>query len=155
MPLFYSDPKLEELEELDDYEAKSSDITQNHVSVYPSWLNEQWFETQWTQGIVFFEQTLDSNYLSLKQMLQTIEITLIIMREDEARELNKQHRGKNKATNILTFPYDKKDNNNTPWADIIICWDVVTQEAIEQNKSLEHHLTHLWWHGLLLSLIHI
>jgi probable rRNA maturation factor len=26
---------------------------------------------------------------------------------------------------------------------------VVTQEAIEQNKSLEHHLTHLWWHGLL------
>jgi len=74
------------------------------------------------------------------------EITLRIVDEPEARELNQTYREKDYAPNVLTFPLAEE-----PFiiADIVICAPVVAKEAIEQGKSLEAHFAHLTIHGVL------
>jgi probable rRNA maturation factor len=74
------------------------------------------------------------------------EVTVRIADADEARMLNSQYRGKDYATNVLTFPLSE-----TPHllGDIIICAPVVADEAKVQHKSLEAHFAHLTVHGML------
>lgn len=74
------------------------------------------------------------------------EVTIRIVDEEEARMLNHTYRGKDYATNVLTFPITE-----TPhlMGDIIICAPVVIKEAEEQNKSIESHFAHLTVHGTL------
>ena len=74
------------------------------------------------------------------------EVTIRLVDEDEARELNSTYRGKDYATNVLTFPLTE-----TPHllGDIVICAPVVEAEAKAQNKSLEAHYAHLTVHGIL------
>ena len=74
------------------------------------------------------------------------EVTIRIVDEDEGRALNSTYRGKDYATNVLTFPLTE-----TPhlMGDIIICAPVVMAEAVAQNKSLEAHFAHLTVHGVL------
>ena len=68
------------------------------------------------------------------------------MDEDEGRALNLAYRGKDYATNVLTFPLSE-----TPhlMGDIVICAPVVIKEAAEQNKLIEAHFAHLTVHGVL------
>ena len=74
------------------------------------------------------------------------EVTIRIVDEAEGRALNSTYRGKDYATNVLTFPLTE-----TPhlMGDIIICAPVVMAEAAAQNKSLEAHYAHLTVHGVL------
>jgi probable rRNA maturation factor len=74
------------------------------------------------------------------------EITVRIVDEAEARELNHSYRNKNYATNVLTFDYAR-----TPvvLADLVLCAPVVEREAKEQGKTLEEHYAHLLVHGTL------
>ncbi len=74
------------------------------------------------------------------------EVTIRIVDAQEALELNSQYRGKDYATNVLTFPLTE-----TPhlMGDIIICAPVVAAEAKAQNKDLMAHYAHLTVHGLL------
>ncbi len=74
------------------------------------------------------------------------EVTIRIVDEAEGRELNKTYRGKDYATNVLTFPLTE-----TPhlMGDIVICAPVVEAEAKAQNKPLEAHYAHLTVHGIL------
>ncbi len=74
------------------------------------------------------------------------EVAIRIVDEDEARVLNSTYRGKDYATNVLTFPLTE-----TPhlMGDIIICAPVVEAEAKAQNKPLEAHYAHLTVHGIL------
>ncbi len=74
------------------------------------------------------------------------EVTIRIVDAQEALELNSQYRGKDYATNVLTFPLTE-----TPhlMGDIIICAPVVVAEAKAQNKPLEAHFAHLTVHGVL------
>ena len=74
------------------------------------------------------------------------EITLRIVDEDEGRALNNDYRGKDYATNVLTFPLLEEP---IIMADIVICAPVVAKEAKEQNKTLEAHFAHLVIHGVL------
>ena len=74
------------------------------------------------------------------------EVTIRIVDETEARELNKAYRGKDYATNVLTFPLTEEPHLI---GDIIICAPVVAAEAMAQNKPLEAHYAHLTVHGLL------
>lgn len=73
-------------------------------------------------------------------------MTLRIVDEDEGRKLNKSYRGKNYATNVLTFVYDDAD---TLYGDAVICAPVVEKEAREQHKDLMAHYTHLAIHAAL------
>ena len=74
------------------------------------------------------------------------EVTIRIVDEPEGRALNSTYRGKDYATNVLTFPLAE-----TPhlMGDIIICAPVVVAEAAAQNKSPVAHYAHLTVHGVL------
>jgi len=73
------------------------------------------------------------------------EVTIRYVAEAEGRRLNHEYRGKDYATNVLTFIYDAK-----PLAgDIVICAPVVAREAREQGKDVRAHHAHLLVHGLL------
>ncbi len=74
------------------------------------------------------------------------EVTIRIVDEAEDRALNLAYRGKDYATNVLTFPLIE-----TPHliGDIVICAPVVAAEAIAQNKPLTAHYAHLTVHGML------
>lgn len=74
------------------------------------------------------------------------EATIRIVDEAEGRELNKAYRGKDYATNVLTFPLTEEPHL---MGDIIICGPVVAAEALAQNKSLVAHYAHLTVHGIL------
>ena len=65
----------------------------------------------------------------------------------EGRALNRDFRGKDYATNVLTFAYD--DAGATVHADLIVCVPVVAIEAREQGKPLSAHFAHLVVHGVL------
>jgi probable rRNA maturation factor len=74
------------------------------------------------------------------------EVTIRIVDEAEGRALNLAYRGKDYATNVLTFAITE-----TPYllGDIVICAPIVATEAAEQNKPLEAHYAHLTVHGVL------
>ena len=74
------------------------------------------------------------------------EVTIRIVDETEGRTLNLAYRGKDYATNVLTFPLIE-----TPHliGDIVICAPIVRREAAEQAKQLTAHFAHLTVHGIL------
>ncbi|MFT3802537.1 MAG: rRNA maturation RNase YbeY [Burkholderiaceae bacterium] len=74
------------------------------------------------------------------------ELTLRFVGIDEGRRLNAGFRGRDYATNVLTFPYDAPD---VAIADIVVCLPVVEREAREQRKPLPEHLAHMIVHGVL------
>jgi probable rRNA maturation factor len=74
------------------------------------------------------------------------QITVRIVDDDEGRALNRDYRGKDHATNVLTFDYE-----HAPMvvADLILCAPVIEAEAREQGKAVEAHYAHLLVHGAL------
>ena len=73
------------------------------------------------------------------------EVTLRYVAEAEGRRLNREFRGRDYATNVLTFVYGTK-----PLAgDIVVCAPVVAREARAQGKPVAAHHAHLLVHGLL------
>lgn len=81
------------------------------------------------------------------------DITLRFVDEDEGRLLNHEFRGKDYATNVLTFPMEMPMIEAAGFpsvvADIVICPNVVVREAETQGKTPTHHLAHLVIHGCL------
>lgn len=78
------------------------------------------------------------------------ELTVRLVDEDESCELNRDYRGKDNPTNVLSFPFEAPPGLNLPLlGDLVICAPVVAREAAEQNKSLAHHWAHLTVHGVL------
>ena len=77
------------------------------------------------------------------------ELTLRFVNAEEGRVLNKDYRGKDYATNVLTFAYTEDSDAEVTQADIILCTDVLQKEAVEQNKSVQDHAQHLIVHGVL------
>ncbi len=82
-------------------------------------------------------------------LLAPAQITLRFVDAEEGRVLNRDYRGKDYATNVLTFAYTEDEDSEITQADIILCTDVLLREAAEQNKSLEFHAAHLVIHGVL------
>jgi probable rRNA maturation factor len=80
------------------------------------------------------------------------ELTIRFVDAEEGRTLNRDYRGKDYATNVLTFAYNEGaelDDDEPTEADIILCTDVLQREAQEQNKTVEEHAAHLVVHGVL------
>ena len=75
------------------------------------------------------------------------DVTVRYVAAAEARRLNREYRGKDYATNVLSFPYEA--GRRGVRGDIVICAPVVAREAREQGKSAEAHHAHLLVHGLL------
>lgn len=73
-------------------------------------------------------------------------LAIRIVDEEEGRQLNASYRGKDYATNVLTFPLTEEP---LLMGDIVICAPVVAREAMEQGKSLLAHYAHMTVHGVL------
>jgi len=92
-------------------------------------------------------------------------LTLRFVGQAEGRRLNREYRGRDYATNVLTFVYDELPGADAPAAgmagqvdgqrcgpveaDIVICLPVLAREARSRRVPLEHHLAHLVVHGVL------
>ncbi|WP_250458626.1 rRNA maturation RNase YbeY [Microbulbifer litoralis] len=78
------------------------------------------------------------------------ELSVRIVDEDESRELNHQYRGKDKPTNVLSFPAELPEDLNLPLlGDLVICAPVVAREAEQQRKATTAHWAHMVVHGTL------
>ncbi|EGN76396.1 metalloprotein, YbeY/UPF0054 family [Idiomarina sp. A28L] len=86
--------------------------------------------------------------------LTEAEMTIRITNAKEVQALNREYRGKDKPTNVLSFPFgdelpDEVVLDIPLLGDIIICEPVLKAEAIEQNIAFAHHFAHLVVHGTL------
>lgn len=79
-------------------------------------------------------------------LMQDCEIVLRIVDEPEGHDLNNSYRGKNYATNVLTFVYDDLQPLT---GDIVLCAAVIEKEAEQQGKALHAHYAHMTVHGVL------
>jgi probable rRNA maturation factor len=85
-------------------------------------------------------------------LLAPAELTIRFVDAAEGQALNREYRGKDYATNVLTFAYNEGEEiaeDEATRADIILCTDVLQREAAEQKKSVEEHTAHLIVHGVL------
>ena len=89
--------------------------------------------------------------LALRQRTAPSELTIRIVDEAEGRELNHTWRGKDYATNVLSFPAEIPDGllDIPLLGDLVICAQVVEREAAEQGKPLMAHWAHMVVHGSL------
>ena len=83
---------------------------------------------------------------SLDAGTNSAQITLRLVGQAEGRQLNRDFRGKDYATNVLTFDYSGPPELAT---DIVICLPVIQKEAKAQKKTIDAHLVHMLVHGLL------
>lgn len=78
------------------------------------------------------------------------ELTIRIVDEEEMQQLNRDYRGKDKTTNVLSFPFEAPPEIPLDLlGDIVICRQVIEKEAQEQNKSIQAHWMHMVVHGSL------
>lgn len=82
------------------------------------------------------------------------EVTIRIVDDEESQQLNHTYRGKNKPTNVLSFPFEHPIDlppgaELSLLGDLVICLPQVQREAAEQGKPVAQHWAHLVIHGLL------
>lgn len=78
------------------------------------------------------------------------ELTIRLVDDNESQQLNSQYRGKDKPTNVISFPFEVPEGIELNLlGDIVICVGVVAQEAQDQQKSLHSHWAHMVTHGCL------
>ena len=86
---------------------------------------------------------------------QQAELSVRIVGEDESRRLNREYRGNNRPTNVLSFPADLETLPGLPpqaashLGDLVLCAPVIGAEAAEQGKTAHDHWVHLLVHGFL------
>lgn len=82
--------------------------------------------------------------------IKRADIAIRVVDEAEGRRLNHHYRGKDYATNVLSFPAELPKGVTLPiLGDLVICAPVVAKEAAEQHKTLSAHYAHLTIHGVL------
>ena len=88
--------------------------------------------------------------LALGNTMAEAELTIRLVNKHESQSLNHTYRGKDKPTNVLSFPFESPPEVELPLlGDLVICVPVVEAEASEQNKTLEAHWAHMVVHGCL------
>jgi len=88
---------------------------------------------------------------ALQRQHQHAQVSLLVVDEAEGRQLNHDYRGKDYATNVLSFALNEGDTvaGMPLFGDLVFCAPVVAREAAEQGKTLEAHYAHLTIHGML------
>ena len=82
------------------------------------------------------------------------QVGLQIVDSHESQQLNNDYRGKDKATNVLSFPMELPAEliaqmEQLTLGDLVVCAQVVAEEAEQQNKTIEAHWAHMLVHGML------
>lgn len=78
------------------------------------------------------------------------QVVVRVVEEPESRRLNEHFRGRDRATNVLSFPAAPLADGSRPWlGDLVMAAPVVAREAAEQGKAVRAHWAHLVMHGCL------
>lgn len=78
------------------------------------------------------------------------EVTVRFTDEDESQSLNSEYRGKDRPTNVLSFPFEAPPGiEMNLLGDLVICAPVISREAKEQGKQVRDHYAHMTVHGVL------
>lgn len=88
----------------------------------------------------------------LLNLTNPVEVCLRIVNTPEIQRLNKTYRKKDMPTNVLSFSSELPNDipqKNYYLGDVVLCADVIQEEAIEQNKTPEAHWAHMIIHGVL------
>lgn len=86
--------------------------------------------------------------------LRDSELSIVLCDDPFIQNLNREYRGKDKPTNVLSFPQTDFTDIQTlpdylPFGDIILSFQTIVNEAQEQQKTMQNHFTHLVIHGML------
>ncbi|HHE9996118.1 rRNA maturation RNase YbeY [Haemophilus influenzae] len=106
--------------------------------------------TENIEGLPAEEQIVQWATAAVQPEDNEVEMTVRIVDEAESHELNLTYRGKDRPTNVLSFPFECPDEVELPLlGDLVICRQVVEREAAEQEKPLMAHWAHMVVHGSL------
>lgn len=106
--------------------------------------------TENIEGLPTEEQIVQWARAAVQPEGDEVEMTVRIVDEAESHELNLTYRGKDRPTNVLSFPFECPDEVELPLlGDLVICRQVVEREAAEQDKPLMAHWAHMVVHGSL------
>lgn len=106
--------------------------------------------TENIEGLPTEEQIVQWATAAVQPEGDEVEMTVRIVDEAESHELNLTYRGKDRPTNVLSFPFECPDEVELPLlGDLVICRQVVEREAAEQEKPLMAHWAHMVVHGSL------
>jgi probable rRNA maturation factor len=88
--------------------------------------------------------------IALSQDDGLVELVIRLVDEAESRQLNRDYRGKDSSTNVLSFPFEPPETvPSNLLGDLVICAPVVAREARAQDKPLAAHWAHMVIHGVL------
>lgn len=81
-----------------------------------------------------------------------VEVSVLLADDATVQDLNRTWRGKDKPTNVLSFPaapQPRHAGSATPLGDVVLAYETMVRESAEQDKPLQNHLAHLLVHGTL------
>ncbi len=100
-------------------------------------------DNRWNENFLHYETVVNGVCDAIG--LRKKEISFLLTNDEEIRMLNAQYRGKDSATNVLSF----ESGDDMMLGDVVVSFDTVKNEADLQNKSFENHFAHLILHGVL------
>ena len=97
-----------------------------------------------------FEEIIEKT-LTSENREENFEVSLSLVTPEEIKELNKQYRGKDRATDVLSFPVEElfQPGEEKILGDIVISTEAVMEQAREYSHSVEREIAYLFLHGLL------
>lgn len=84
-----------------------------------------------------------------QRKLKSAALSILLTNDKEVRALNAQYRGKDKPTNVLSFPDGEVIGGVRQLGDVAMAYETIAREAKAQKKPLKAHVTHLTIHGVL------
>ena len=93
--------------------------------------------------------SLKGEYEESISKLGRCSFNLAFLTKAEIQDLNKRYAGKNKPTNVLSFPSNEDLTERRFLGDIAICSELIIEEAMVQGKEIQDHLIHIFVHGVL------
>ena len=116
--------------------------------------HEPWRDIEALEALVTRAATAACKKASgLREQQGPFEVAINLSNDDQVKQLNHQFLGKDKPTNVLSFPFEddfpQLRQGPEPLGDIILALETITREALDENKPVGHHIAHLVVHGVL------
>ena len=93
--------------------------------------------------------SLQEEYEASVDQLGNCSLNIAFFTKTKMQDMNKKFAGKNKPTNVLSFPAHKDFSEDKFLGDIAICSELIIEEAKSQGKNTKHHLIHIFIHAVL------